>query len=222
MVPTMAFNLFSDSADFALADRAVRWWRTLWRCLRGHWRIHGPLDPAYLTTRAFDAAFVLDLGDGMLGIVGVDVNYHEWAKPAIPKPRNLGRNLEVAERSGVFAAGATEAVKGRSELCVMWLEHLLLLSMLQHVSDTWRWCLYVVVHPAGNTDVAEACARYRALSWTVTFSRDRRGLLNCPPSGTTTPCDVLPELRLPALDERAGVSRLGESTRAWARRPHSR
>ena len=45
----------------------------------------------------------------------------------------------------------------------MWLEHLLLLSMLQHASGTWTWGRYVVVHPAGNADFAEACSRYRAL-----------------------------------------------------------
>jgi hypothetical protein len=45
----------------------------------------------------------------------------------------------------------------------MWLEHLLLLSMLQHPSGAWSWGHYVVVHPAGNTDFAEACARYQAL-----------------------------------------------------------
>ena len=45
----------------------------------------------------------------------------------------------------------------------MWLEHLLLLSMLQHASGRWSWGRYVVVHPAGNTDFAEACARYAGL-----------------------------------------------------------
>ena len=45
----------------------------------------------------------------------------------------------------------------------MWLEHLLLLSMLQHPSGAWTWGRYVVVHPAGNTDMVELCARYRAL-----------------------------------------------------------
>ena len=45
----------------------------------------------------------------------------------------------------------------------MWLEHLLLLSMLQHESGAWTWGRYVVVHPAGNPDVAELCARYREL-----------------------------------------------------------
>jgi hypothetical protein len=36
-------------------------------------------------------------------------------------------------------------------------------SMLQHPSGRRRWGRYVVVYPAGNTDVAEACARYWAL-----------------------------------------------------------
>jgi PD-(D/E)XK nuclease superfamily len=106
---------------------------------------------------------VLDLGDGTHGIVGVDVKYHDWLKPEIPKPSNLARYLEVADRSGAFAPGATVQVKGRSELAVMWLEHLLLLSMLQHPSGTWTWGRYVVVHPAGNVDVAAGCARYRGL-----------------------------------------------------------
>ncbi len=44
-----------------------------------------------------------------------------------------------------------------------WLEHLLLLSMLQHPSGQWTWGRYVVVHPAGNAAVVDACARYRDL-----------------------------------------------------------
>ena len=166
--PAMAFNLFGDlAADVALADRAVHaWWPEAPGTVSEVRFAHSPgrLDPAYLNSlRAFDAAFVLDLGDGKLGIVGIDVNYHEWAKPETPKPRNLRRNVEVAQKSGAFAPGATDAVEGRSELCLMWLEHLLLLSMLQHVSSTWSWGRYVVVHPDGNSDFADACARYRAL-----------------------------------------------------------
>jgi hypothetical protein len=166
--PTMAFNLFGDlAADLELADRAVHtWWPDAPGTVCDVRFAHSPgrFDPAYLNSlRAFDAAFVLDPGDGTQGIVGVDIKYHEWSKPEIPKPSNLSRYLEVAERSGVFAPGAVDAVKGRSELAVMWLEHLLLLSMLQHVSGTWSWGRYVVVHPAGNSDFANACARYRDL-----------------------------------------------------------
>lgn len=124
----------------------------------------GRLDPAYLNSlRAFDVAFELDLGDGTRGIVGVDTKYHESIKPETPKPENLWRYLEVAEQSEIFAPGATEAVSGRSDLWEQWLEQLLLLSMLQHVSGRWTWGHYIVIHPADNSDVTDACARYRDL-----------------------------------------------------------
>ena len=63
----------------------------------------------------------------------------------------------------MFAPGAIATLKRRSDLCVLWIEHLLLFSMLQHPSDNWTWGRYVVVHPAGNTDVVDACARYRTM-----------------------------------------------------------
>jgi len=166
--PTIAFNIFGDlAADVELADRAVHaWWPDAPGTVSEVRFAHSPgrFDPAYLNSlRAFDAAFVLHLGNGRQGVVGVDTKYHERAKGEIPKPSNLPRYLEVAERSRVFGPGATDELKGRSELAVMWLEHLLLLSMLQHASGTWKWGRYVVVHPAGNTDFADACSRYLAL-----------------------------------------------------------
>jgi hypothetical protein len=166
--PTIAFNLFGDlAADLELADRALHaWWPDAPGTVSDVRFAHSPgrLDAAYINSlRAFDTAFVLELDDGTRGIVGVEVKYHERAKPEIPKPSNLRRYVEVAERSRSFAPGAIAAVEGRSELAVTWLEHLLLLSMLQHPSGTWRWARYVVVHPTGNTDSSEACARYRGL-----------------------------------------------------------
>ena len=166
--PTLAFNLFGDlAADLELADRAVHiWWPDAPGsvCEVRFAYSPGRLDPAYLNSlRAFDAAFLLELDDGTHAVVAVEVNYHEWAKPETPKPENLWRYLEVAERSGAFKARATDSVKGRSALAVMWLEHLLLLSMLQHESGQWSWGRYVVVHPAGNVDVARLCASYAGL-----------------------------------------------------------
>ncbi len=162
---TMAFNLFGDlAADLGLADRAVHaWWPDAPGPVSQVLFEHSPgwLDHAYLgNLSSFDAAFVLDLGDGTRGIIGLDTRYQERTKPEIPKPRNLPRYLEVAERSGAFAAGTTAAVEGRSDLAVMWLEHLLVLSMLQHPSGAWSWGRYVVVRPAGNSDYADACDRY--------------------------------------------------------------
>ncbi|MCI4354932.1 MAG: hypothetical protein L3K06_06160 [Thermoplasmata archaeon] len=164
----LALNLFGDlAADLGLADRAVHtWWPDAPGTVSEVRFAHSPgrFDPAYLNSlRAFDIAFVLALDDGTRGIVGLDTEYHERTKPETPKPSNLRRYLDVAERSGVFEAGAIDAVKGRTDLAVMWLEHLLLLSMLQHASGTWNWGRYVVVHPSGNSDFADACARYRDL-----------------------------------------------------------
>ena len=106
----MAFNLFGGlAADLGLADRAVHtWWPDAPGTVSDVRFAHSPgrLDPAYLNSlRAFDVAFVLDLGDGTHGVVGVDTNYHERVKPEIPKPSNLWRYLEVAERSGAFRRG---------------------------------------------------------------------------------------------------------------------
>ena len=165
--PTLAFNLFGDlTCDLALADRAVHtWWPdspgTVCEVRFAH--SPGRFDWTYLgSLRAFDAAFVLDLGDGTHGIVAVDVNYHERAKPAIAKPRGRPRQREVAERSDAFAQGAVDAVDG-TDLLVTSLEHLLLLSMLQHASGRWSWGRYVVVYPAGNSDFAGASSRYADL-----------------------------------------------------------
>jgi len=164
--PALSFNLFGDLAgDLGLADRAVHtWWPDAPGAVSDVRFAHSPgrFDPTYLNSlRAFDAAIVLDLGDGAQGIVGLDTKYRERTKTEIPKPGNLWRCREVFERSGVCGPAAFDVVKGRSDLCVMWLEHLLLLSMLQHASGTWSWGRYVVVHPAGNSDVADAVDRYR-------------------------------------------------------------
>jgi hypothetical protein len=166
--PALAFNLFGDlAADLGLADQAIHaWWPDVPGTVSEIRFAHSPgwLDPAYLNSlRAFDAAVLLDLGDGSRGFVGIDVKYHERIQPETPRPSNVPRYLEVAERSGAFVPGAPDAVNGRTDLAVMWLEHLLVLSMLQHPSGTWRWGRYVVVYPAGNSDFADACARYADL-----------------------------------------------------------
>ncbi len=164
---TMCFNLFGDlAADLGLADRAIHtWWPNAPGTVRDVRFEHSPgwLDRAYTgNLMSFDAAFGLDLGDGTQGIIGVVIRYHERTKPNEPKPTRLARYVEVTEKSGVFEPGAINVVNG-TDLLVTWLQHLLVLSMLQHPSRTWRWGRFVLVYPAGNTDYADACNRYRGL-----------------------------------------------------------
>jgi hypothetical protein len=164
----LTFNLFGDlAADLARADRAVHRWFPDAPGRVGEVRfVHSPgwFDAAYINSlRAFDAVFVLDRDDGSRGIVAVDVKYHERSKAETPRPENLARYTDVAERSQVFAPGAIATLRARGDLCEMWIEHLLMFSMLQHRSDNWSWGRYVVVHPAGNGDVVDACERYRGM-----------------------------------------------------------
>ena len=164
--PTMAFNLFGDlAADTSRADRAAHsWWPDAPGVVREVRFAHSPgwLDPSYLNSlRVFDAAFVLDLPDGTHGVIAVDVKYHEAAKAEVPRPENVRRYRQVLEQSGVFAPSALELVD-RSTLAVVWLEHLLALSMVQHEGRQWSWVRYVVVHAAGNVDYAALCERYRS------------------------------------------------------------
>jgi hypothetical protein len=163
----LCFNVFGDlAADLERADQAVH---TLWPDAPGtvcdvrFAHSPGRLDLSYLgTLGAFDVAFVLDLGDGKQGIVGVATKYHERIKPREPKAIRLAHYIEITKKSRVFAPKAIDAVNG-TDLCETWLDHALVLSMLQHRSRLWKWGRFVIVHPAGNIDFVEACARYGAL-----------------------------------------------------------
>jgi hypothetical protein len=165
--PTMAFNLFGDlAADLGRADQAVHaWWPDTPGTVIDVLFAHSPgwLDPSYLgNLMAWDVAFVLDLGDGTQGIIGVDIKYHDATKRAESKPERLARYVKVARKSGIFAPRFVKSVNP-TDLLVTWLEHLLVHSMLHHPSGEWSWGRYVVVYPGGNTDFAEAYARYREL-----------------------------------------------------------
>ena len=206
----LSFNLFGDlAADLALADRAVHGWFPDAPGRVSEVRFaHSPgwFDPAYLNSlRSFATMFVLDLDDGSRGLIGVEVMYHERNKPETPRLDNLARYGEVAARSDVFAPGAIDTLKQRGDLCVMWIEHLLLFSMLQHPSDGWTWGRYVVVHPAGNSDLVDACARYRALlADDATFA-------------TTTLEHLLSTIPLPGSTVTALRDRYLSDERRWAR-----
>jgi hypothetical protein len=50
-----------------------------------------------------------------------------------------------------------------TDLQQIWLDHLLVLVMLQHPSRQWSWGRFVVVAPAANPSITSAVARYRAV-----------------------------------------------------------
>ena len=163
----LAFNLFGDLADdLARSDRAAHaWWPDVPGTVAEVRFAHSPgrLDPAWLGNLVdLSAAFVLDLGDGSRGILGVVTGFHDVNRRQPPKPTRLARYREISERSGAFARDWLDAVNG-TELIHVWLDHLLVLSMLQHPSREWRWGRLVVVHPAGNTNWVETCGRYACL-----------------------------------------------------------
>ena len=163
----LCVNLFGDlAADPALADRAVHtWWPDTPGTVCDVRFEHSPgrLDPTYLGNLcAWSVAFVLDLGDATQGIVGVTVRYHDANHRQAPKAARLPRYRAVTERSGAFGPGALDAVNG-TDLIHVWLDHALVLSMLQHPDGAWRWGRHVLVHLAGNGDVADTAARYRRL-----------------------------------------------------------
>lgn len=165
--PAFCFNLFGElAADLRLAERGLHtWFPEVPGTVREVRFAHSPgrLDPAYLGNLvAWDVAFVLDLGDGTEGILGVVTAYHDVNRRQPPKPTRLPRYRELTETSNRFGQGALDAVNG-TELIHIWLDHLLVLSMLQHPSRAWRWGRLVVVYPNGNTDFADACERYREL-----------------------------------------------------------
>ncbi|MEL6984126.1 MAG: hypothetical protein AAFO29_17000, partial [Actinomycetota bacterium] len=163
----LAVNLFGDLAtDLDRADRAVQaWWPTTpGRVVEVRFS-HSPgrLDPSYSNSRRyFDAMFVLELPDGSRGALALDVTYREVVDRKGVKAAHLPRFAEIHDRSGAFAPGAVD-VLGPSRLSMVWLEHLLLLSMLQHETDRWTWGRYVVVHPRANTSVSSAVDEYRDL-----------------------------------------------------------
>ena len=162
----LAVNLFGDlAADPDRADRAVHSW---WPATPGRVSevrfAHSPgrFDPSYSNSlRSFDALFALSLPDGSEGALAIDVKYREAVQPLSVKPNHMARFVEIHDRSRAFEPNSVR--QGKSRLSLIWLEHILLLSMLQHESRQWTWGRYVVVHPDGNTDVAHATDEYREL-----------------------------------------------------------
>jgi hypothetical protein len=160
----MCFNLFGELWGRPKeATKAVeRWFEFEGRVesLNFEWS-PGRDDRHYLANRsAFDAAFLLRLADGQRGIIGIETKYHEHAKVEdTPKKEKLNHYVRLTEESKRFRAGWQSAVVG-TELQQIWLDHLLLLSMLRHKNE-WGWGRYLLVFPAGNVSFKCASENYR-------------------------------------------------------------
>ncbi len=172
----MCFNLFGGLGSLEQITNAVKSW---WPDVPGsvtevifEWS-PGRLDPQYLGNRsAFDVAFLLDLGGGRRGVIGVETKYHEHAVPVAIKPERVARYREVAEASGVFddatigsllAGPHTEPPSVADPRSQIWLDHLLALSMLQHPSAGWEFARFVIVYPDANPSWSTLAGEYQAL-----------------------------------------------------------
>jgi len=163
----MCFNLFGPlAADPVLAGAvAPRWFPEV----SGSPVVHlewspGRCDPAFLDNRtAFDAAIEFEHSGGSFGLIGIETKYHEHAPPEkAPSAQRMTRYVEVTDRSGLFVGDAVEQIIG-TDLQQIWLDHLLVLSMVQHPSGRWSSGTYVLVHPAQNPSFARLADRYREL-----------------------------------------------------------
>lgn len=164
----MCFNLFAQlQVDINLANRAVRaWWPDTPGTVTAvlfEWSPGRRLEGEYLENRsAFDAAFIFDVGDGKAGVLGVETKYHEDCKrEKRPSDERLARYSEVTASSGIMAPESVAAIIG-TDLQQIWLDHLLVASMLLHGSQKWAWAGFALVHPAGNPSYARATLKYRS------------------------------------------------------------
>jgi hypothetical protein len=164
----LCFNLFGDlDGDSAAAARAVNaWWPAapVGQVTVRFEHSPGRRDPTLLANRsAFDVAFEIETGDRTRAIIGVETKYHEHAKRE-PRPRDavLQHYIEVTGQSGEFREGWQAALIG-TELQQIWLDHLLVLAMVQHPSRRWSWGRFVLVYPAENPSFARAVTAYRSV-----------------------------------------------------------
>lgn len=163
----MCFNLFGELHEDD--DRLAATVDALWPDHAGvpgglmfEWS-PGRRDPLYLKNRsAFDVAILLSLANAERGVIGIETKYHEDIRRerAPDSETRLPRYREVTDRSGLFRAGWEAELIG-TDLQQLWLDHLLVLSMLQHPSAGWAWGRFTIVYPARNPSVRDATARYR-------------------------------------------------------------
>lgn len=165
----MCFNLFGElHADLDFADRALHaWWPDVPGSVsevRFEWSPGRRLKGEYLENRsAFDVAFLLDLGGGKRGILGVETKYHEDCKrEKRPSDERLARYRAVTAKAKILSHEDLDDIIGK-DLQQIWLDHLLAESMMLCEPKKWAWAGFALVHPARNPSYAKATLRYQEL-----------------------------------------------------------
>jgi hypothetical protein len=139
----LCFNLFGDlfgNAEYT--TRVVRaWWPDAPHGAVTVRLEHSPArcDPSLLGSKnAFDVAFEIDMGGEDRAIIGVETQSTSTRRLSrAPGTKARRRYVAVAERSVAFVDVWRELVIG-AELQQIWLDHLLVLAMLQHSSARCR------------------------------------------------------------------------------------
>jgi hypothetical protein len=106
--------------------------------------------------------FVEYSAGGKRGFVGIEVKYAEHLKdkPATPKDRYV----EVALASGAFPPASLEKLKGMPKsIEQIWRDHLLCLSMVQAMPDTYDEGVFMFLYPSLNAECDVAVKRYEKL-----------------------------------------------------------
>lgn len=106
--------------------------------------------------------FVEYTAGGKRGFVGIEVKYAENLRdtPATYKPRYT----EVAVASGAFTPAGLDELKGMPKsIEQLWRDHLLCLSMMQVLKETYDEGFFMFLYPRQNDECAHAVERYSAL-----------------------------------------------------------
>jgi len=165
----MCFNLFSPLAENNRL--ATSFTKSLWPDTPGsvtntrfEWSPGRQIPGRFLENRsAFDAAFEIETGTGKKGVVGIETKYHEHSqKPPVPSRKRIARYKYIALQSGIFTEHQVDSIIG-THLQQVWLDHLLVLSMLVDSSRKWDWVKFVLISPAKNPSYRKVAEEYETL-----------------------------------------------------------
>lgn len=170
----MAFNLFGEASLNEESQRALA--DLLAPGADGPIEIGFEWSPERRSERytrdrtAFDVAIRVGDTSGPRTVVGIETKYHEHSAPEKkPKPEGMQRYQEqtdflvgIAERSDAFDDGWQAEVL-TTDLRQIWRDHLLALSMREHLDEWTAATRYVLLYPSRNVSYLDAVGRYARL-----------------------------------------------------------